>query len=241
MTTRTLTILAGLAATFCAPSDATSPVEPPLQFRRFGGDSLCVTNGVVRTLADGVLTVESASSRAVVREVTAPKVEIRFRYLGPTEQSKPLASGEMRRQIGIKLRAQDTCNVLYAMWHIEPDSRLAVSVKRNPDKHAHAECGAHGYNNIKPWYSVALPPIRPGEQHTLRAALVGGEVTLMVDGKTAWGGTIGPGFLDFDGPVGFRTDNARFEFEFLAAAADPAIESHIPPGTLDRCEKSPGD
>jgi len=49
------------------------------------------------------------------------------------------------------------------MWHIEPDSRFAVSIKRNADQHSHAECGAHGYRNIEPWMKVALPAIQPGE------------------------------------------------------------------------------
>jgi len=241
MPSRIAAIILGLMAFAGRPANAISPVEPTLAFKRYDAAALCVTNGVIRSRADGGLAVDTPSSRAALREATAPKAEIRFRYLGPTEQSKPLASGELRRQIGIKLRAQDTCNVLYAMWHIEPDSRLAVSVKRNPGKHTHAQCGAHGYRNIKPYYDVALPPIRSGETHTLRALLVGGDVTLMVDGRSVWAGTVGKEMVDFDGPVGFRTDNARFEFEFLAAALDPAIESRIPPGTLDHCEPSAGD
>ena len=35
-----------------------------------------------------------------------------------------------------KLRAEDACNLVYVMWRIEPQSRLVVSVKRNPGQHA---------------------------------------------------------------------------------------------------------
>jgi hypothetical protein len=83
------------------------------------------------------MVIETPSSRAVVRILTAESAERRFCYLGPSESSKPLASGELRRQIGFKLRAQDTCNVLYAMWHIEPGARFAVSFKRNVGTHRH--------------------------------------------------------------------------------------------------------
>ena len=37
--------------------------------------------------------------------------------------------GELRRQFGLKLRAQDACNLVYVMWRIEPASKLVVSIK----------------------------------------------------------------------------------------------------------------
>jgi hypothetical protein len=219
------------------PARAVSPARPPIVVQRVDRQSLCVTNGEVSTLPDGRLAVESPSSRAVVRLPTAQTVEIRFRYLGPTRNSKPLASGELRHQIGIKLRAHDTCNLVYAMWHIAPDARLAVSVKRNPDKHTHAECGAAGYVNIKPWRAVELPAVQPNEPHVLRAELNGQEVTLSADGQVVWEGSLGARIADLNGPVGLRTDNARFEFEYFAAVADPGTATNPPV----RCETSPAD
>src|ERR1700731_1340239 len=116
-------------------------------------NDLCVTNGNVSVLSGGWLAIDTPSSRAVVRadaRDTADQVaEIHFRYLGPTQTSKPLASGELRRQIGLKLRAEDTCNLIYAMWDIEPDAAVAVSIKQNPGQHAHQQCGARGYTNFK--------------------------------------------------------------------------------------------
>jgi hypothetical protein len=107
-------------------------------------NDLCVTNGNVSVLSGGWLAIDTPSSRAVVRadaKYTADQVaEIHFRYLGPTQTSKPLASGELRRQIGLKLQAEDTCNLIYAMWHIEPDAMVAVSVKRNAGMHTHEQC-----------------------------------------------------------------------------------------------------
>src|SRR5579859_7144712 len=67
--------------------------------------ALCVTNGAVSSLPTGRLVIDTASSRGFARGSDGQAAEIRFRYLGPSASSKPLASGEMRRQIGIKLHA----------------------------------------------------------------------------------------------------------------------------------------
>jgi hypothetical protein len=48
---------------------------------------------------------------------------------------------EMRRQSGLKLRAQNGCNLVYAMWRSEPESKLGVSVTRNPGLNASSERG----------------------------------------------------------------------------------------------------
>ena len=96
-------------------------VGRPEQLQPVDLRDICVTNGEIRPGHDGRLQIDSPSSRAVLRFRSQPAVEIRFTYLGPSAQSKPLASGELRRQIGIKLRAENTCNLVYAMWHIEPD------------------------------------------------------------------------------------------------------------------------
>ena len=112
-------------------------------------DQLCITNGAVTEGKDGRLSIETPSSRAVVRGVTGQGAEIRFRNLGTTARSKPLASGELRRQIGLTLRAQDTRNLLYVMWRVEPATGIAVAVKQNPGMHTHAQCGARGYVPVR--------------------------------------------------------------------------------------------
>jgi len=213
--------------------------ETPLQ--RIGREQLCVTNGIVSALPDGRLAIDAASSRAVVRVGTDQTAEVRFRYLGPTKASKPLASGELRRQIGLKLRAQDTCNLVYAMWHIEPDSKFAVSIKRNPDKHTHAECHAGGYVTMKARSSVDLPKVQPGESHWLRASLHGDDLTLIADGRVVWEGTLGSQMATLEGPVGFRTDNARFEFEFYAGNPGAGTASRTLDERFNQCSTGSED
>jgi hypothetical protein len=230
-----------IASLYWSSAQSMPPVTSAATLQRIERDKLCVTNGVVSELPNGRLAIDTPSSRAVVLVPTAQTAEIRFRYLGPSASSKPLASGELRRQIGLKLRAQDTCNLLYSMWHIEPDSRIAVSIKRNPGEHTHEECGAGGYVNIKPRKSVALPKVLPGQSHTLRAELRGTDLTLFADGRMVWEGTLTNSISEFDGPVGFRTDNARFEFEYYAGSVDTATQLNTQHKRVNPCLKSPGD
>lgn len=229
---------------FASSAFAQKGALPALQ--RIDRDRLCVTNGVVSASAGGRLAIETPSSRAIVQagfgNAADQIAEIHFRYLGPSSDNRPLASGELRRQIGLKLKAEDSCNLIYAMWHIEPDARMAVSIKQNPGQHAHEQCGAHGYINFKSQDSAALPPIRPGETHMLRAELRGNELTVTADGKVAWQGSVGSATELPIGPPGFRTDNARFAFEYFAAVPTQSRPParHAPPGQR-QCVISDGD
>jgi hypothetical protein len=228
-----------LAAVFLA-STVLAQQGPPLM--RIDRDRLCVTNGAVSALANGRLAIDTPSSRAVVQTspTNAPDqiAELRFQYLGPSQGSKPLASGELRRQIGLKLQAADSCNLIYAMWRIEPDARVAVSIKLNPALHTHEQCGARGYLNFQS-QNVASS-VHPGEVHTLRAALHGKDLTVTADGKIAWQGSLGRELVLPFGPPGFRTDNGRFAFEYFAAAAPRAAGQQALPGR-GQCVLSEGD
>ena len=218
-------ILAGVLFLLISHAFADS-LNPGASPSRIGRDQICVTNGAVSSLPDGRLTIETASSRGVVPGSDGMTAEIRFRYLGPSVGVKPLASGEIRRQVGVKLRAQDACNLLYAMWHISPDSKIEVSIKKNPAQHTSAECHAGGYSILKPNRVATMPPIHPGEAHTLRVTLNGADLIVIADGQEAWVGGTGSRLDDIAGPAGFRSDNARFEAEFFAVIAEPGGPSH---------------
>jgi hypothetical protein len=210
-----------------------SPTGP---LRPVPRELLCITTGVITTNEEGALLVDSAEMRAVVATGAARTVEARLRYLGPTKEVKRLASGELRRQFGFKLRAANTCNVVYVMWHIEPDSRVAASVKSNPGMTTHAQCDAHGYRNLKPAHQSSVPVLRPHEWHRLRASLAGETLTVSLDGSTVWQGSIGADGLSFDGPVGMRSDNGRFEVELLQSAPEGGVFHSANP-----CQADPGE
>jgi len=214
--------------------------------QRIDRDRLCVTNGAVTASPGGRLAIGTPSSRGFVqagteRNAADQVAEIRFQYLGPSQDLKPLASGELRRQIGLKLRAQDTCNLIYAMWRIEPEGTVAVSIKRNAALHTHEQCGARGYINFKPQERTPLP-IRPGEAHALKAELHGHDLTVTADGTVAWQGSLGSAAALPVGPVGFRTDNGRFVLEYFADTSGGqrrAPQGGTPGQT--RCVMSEGD
>jgi hypothetical protein len=186
---------------------------------------LCVTEGTIEELPGNRLAIDVPKMRAYVNAYTLPEAEARFTYLGPTTKDSPLASGEMRRQFGLKLRAQDACNLVYAMWRIEPESKMVVSVKSNPEEHSSAECGNRGYQNIKPRHATPTPALNPGETHTLRAEMNGAEMRVFADDSLVWEGSVGTDTLRFDGPVGMRSDNVRLQIEL---EAEPANRQQLP-------------
>src|SRR3984885_13086590 len=191
---------------------------------------ICVTEGAVDELPGERLSVNVSKMRAYLNESTPQAIEAHFTYLGPTENQTPLGSGEIRRQFGLKLRAQDACNLVYAMWRITPESKLVVSVKSNPGQHSSAECGNRGYLNIKPRRGAPIPALRSGETHDLRAEMNGADLTVYADDLPVWEGSVGPDALAFDGPVGIRSDNARLQIQLRAGAAQPGRAPGCRPG-----------
>lgn len=181
-------------------------------------DQLDVTEGAVEAGARGRLSVSTPKMRAVARVPTAQSVELRFTYLGPTAMGEALASGEMRRQIGLKLRAADPCNLVYVMWRIEPKAALVVSVKTNAGQHTLEDCGNGGYENLRAIDPRPVPHIEAGSAHTLRAELGPDRLTVWADGQAVWEGSLPSEAYQRDGPIGIRSDNAHFEFELTAAS-----------------------
>jgi hypothetical protein len=184
-------------------------------------DGLCVTEGALEELPGQRLAVSVPKMRAYVNVMTPQDVEARFTYLGSTGNEARLGSGELRRQFGLKLHAQDACNLVYAMWRIEPQSKLVVSVKSNPGQHSSAECGNRGYRNVNPRHSVPVPVLRSGDTHGLRAEMNGEELKVFVDNALVWEGPVGRDAAALNGPVGMRSDNARLQIE---------LRAELPPG-----------
>ena len=189
-----------------------------------GGPALCVTEGQVRPVEGGRLEVADPAMRAVAMDTGGDAGELEFTYEGPSQGDAPLANGELRRQIGLKLRAADTCNVVYVMWRLTAPSDLVVSVKRNPGMTQHAQCHDGGYERIKAARSEPVPEVREGETHRLRAVMSGDTLRVFADERLAWEGTLGENALGFDGPVGIRTDNGRFVFRIVGDRGSHSAE-----------------
>ena len=210
-----------------------------------GRDNLCVTEGVVDKAADGRLAINVPKMRAYVNTWTSPAVEAHFVYLGPTAQESRLGSGQTRRQFGLKLRAQDPCNLVYAMWRIEPESKLVVSVKRNPNEHTSAECRNGGYQNIKPRHFSPVPLLRLRREATL-SVRKWPEKSCVYLPTTARSGkeSVGADAASLEGPVGIRSDNARLELdlkvgEYVGVHPNYAITCRSGPRRRNEVRRTP--
>ncbi len=175
--------------------------------------TFCTTAGEVTPVGLEALKVDTAGMRGVVAGDASRSIELAFVFRGKSKGAAPLANGEMRQQIGVKLRAKDTCNIVYVMWHVAPVPRVAVSVKSNPGLATHVQCGDRGYINLKSTVEVAVPQIRLDEPHSLRADLDGDTLRVHADGIDVWTGKLPAQAFAFDGPVGIRSDNGEFDFQ----------------------------
>ncbi|MDP9035001.1 MAG: hypothetical protein M3O50_09345, partial [Myxococcota bacterium] len=228
--------LASLALLFLSACTRSMPVTertpPPLALRSRELPALsavpltrlCVTAGAIEPLGPRTATVHAAGMRAVIASDLGSAAELAFTYRGPSADVAPLGNGELRRQIGLKLRARDTCNVVYVMWHIEPTPGVFVSVKRNATASKNEECGPRGYMNLKPSAERQPPPIVTGGSHVLRADVEGATLRVRADGVVVWEGALPAEAFAFDGPAGVRSDNGTFDFELrVPDVADSAV------------------
>ena len=190
--------------------------------------NLCVTEGSITELSSKRLSVSVPKMRAYAIVPTSQDVAARFTYLGPTGGEARLGSGELRRQFGLKLHAEDACNLIYAMWRIEPQSKLVVSIKSNPGQHTSAECGNRGYANIKPVHSSPVPVLSEGQSHALHAVMHGDQLHVWADTRLVWEGNLGSAAASLQGPVGIRSDNARLELQLLVADSPNARRGNNP-------------
>jgi hypothetical protein len=231
-----VSLLGALVAGACAVAGA-RPASGAPALARVRVQDLIVTSGQVEPVSDARGThpeappasadhfvIRAPTFRAWVGREPRSAVELEFAYLGPTQSDAPLGSGELRRQIGLELRAQDSCNVLYVMWRIAPAPQLMVSLKNNPGQHQHRECRDRGYTNLAPQRSASLPLLRPGERHVLSAVLLPAaqgsalQLDVKVDGVSLWQGVVPPAVAALRGPVGLRSDNGQFDVRLRAGS-----------------------
>jgi len=193
--------------------------RPTVEVVPIARDALCVTHGTIQGTR-----ISDPTVRAIAPLTSGTAGRLAFDALGRTTTERDLASGQARHQVGLKLRAQDSCNVLYVMWRSDKP-RLEVSLKLNAGSRTHAQCGAAGYTKLR---GTTRPIPALTGAHELRGEVVGNELTAWVDGQVAWRGTLPAEALALTGPSGFRTDNIEVE---LAAFSAPLVAgAHAPCG-----------
>lgn len=191
--------------------------------------SICVTTGEMSAEPDGRYLVESGASRAVVRDGDDDYVGIVFEYLGPSEDASAREAGNAHRQLGLKLQAQDSCNVVYVMWPVDGARELVVVSKVNRGQSAHAQCGVKGYEALTPLMSRPVEPIVVGQARRLEARIDKRILTVHVDGKLVWRGDAGRRTANLFGYPGVRTDNVRVRFSWLVEPDDEPAARQKPP------------
>jgi hypothetical protein len=202
-----------------APTIDVAPIAP---------STLCMTRGTLDRRS-----ITEPTVRGYAPGAGGDAAQLTFTYRGDSETTRELASGEARRQIGLKLRAQDGCNLVYVMWRLDPKPKLDVSVKYNPGKRNHAECGADGYTKVRPRAKRFVPAFGYGKTHTLRAEIVGDDLFAWIDGQLRFQGHLPRTARTLSGPAGLRSDNVKFDLVELAA---PHRE-----GTPPACKREQGD
>ena len=177
------------------------------------------------------LAIEGPQSRATVKTSWQCNGKLRFRYRGHSSSDKPLGSGIVRRQIGMKLFSGDPCNLLYVMWEVEPIERVSVFMKHNSGMSTSDECKNNGYTRLESDSPpVNFPPknsAKDQKTHRLAASLIpfdnqdgtkGNDFELVVcaDYEEVFRKRLIDLPSEISGPSGIRTDNGSFIFRFFA-------------------------
>lgn len=211
-------------------------VAPPPALVPVPFEDLCITSGGGTHLTAHRYGVDQPTTRAVLALPGADEAELAFTLHGGTLVRAALGSGEVREAVGLKLRAEDTCNVVYVMWRVSPSPGIYVSLKRNAGMTTHEQCHDGGYVNVRPapkaTETLVVPaPLAYGSSHVLRAAIDGDRLRAWADGELAWAGDLPAEAHAVHGPVGFRSDDVRVDVELrVPAAAAHAKRSVCPAG-----------
>jgi hypothetical protein len=187
--------------------------------------SICVTKGAIGPGG----TIDVPTFRGVALGTSGDAARIDFVYKGRSRGDRALASGQVRRQIGLKLRAADGCNLVYVMWRLDPRPQVEVSVKVNPGARTHAECGARGYTKLRP---TSAPNPVVDQRYSMSAQIAGDELSAWIDDSLVWQGTLPYGARDMRGPSGLRSDNVAYSIVAFGAPTG-AVPGETPKCVVD--------
>ena len=207
-------------------------VTPTIDLAPIAANTLCVTKGELTDKSVAVPTM-----RGFALGTGGDAAQLTFTYRGESQDSRALASGAIRRQLGLKLRAQDSCNVVYVMWRLDPRPAIDVSIKVNPGMSTHEQCGANGYTKVRSRVKHYVPAYEYNTTHTLRAEIVGDELFAWIDGRLAFQGRLPDAARSLTGPAGLRSDNIAFDLVELAA---PKQAAPVGGSKLPTCKRDGG-
>lgn len=170
----------------------------------------------IETDANSRSEVLTSLSRAVVTGNADQKVKVNFTTVGFVDD--PVNNPNNHKQMALKLKAANSCNVLYVIWDAD-GGPIVVANKRNDG--IVDTCGPKGYSVIVPSASSPVPALVVGSSHTLQADYVDPVLNVYADGNLVWNGTIGKNLVPYSGPVGLRTDGMQFKFDVYTKLFTP--------------------
>ncbi len=184
-------------------------------------EALRVTEGALQRRDAYAATVTTPTLRAETNAVNPAVATLDFTYLGSIATSARTGPGDGTRQIGLELRAANSCNAVSVMWRLDPAHEIEVVLYSNPGVTRSSDCTEAGRRHVlapsKP--PAPLPPLYPGERHVLRARIVADELYVQVDGVLAWAGTLPDAARQLNGVTAVRVDNVQAHFRVSAAAS----------------------
>jgi hypothetical protein len=239
--------LATIAAPACvaAPGDSEGVDADSSELGRASENSqpelLCLTQGLATfgpeappsydETAELDFEGSSIQTRGLLSHVYAAaagyqRVRMRFAYAAYV-----VGSNTWRRQVALKLKAANSCNVAYVTWVFEKagvaSNTLEIKRKSNPGHWLDSQCSdaagePTGYTTID---SVTLPgaPPAPGSTITFEAELRGDALRVWVNGTTRFNQTV-LALGASGGWAGFRTDNVDGVVELAGSTQDPNIQ-----------------
>lgn len=194
----------------------TSSASDPPPMRVVPIQNICLGNGEIRSGNTLRFSIDSPQPRLSILNSRNTKARLVFLYLGDTAVLRSLNSGELRRQIGLRLNYLNTCNVVNVIWQFGEKSNVVVSKKINEHLSENSQCLDRGYLSIKPDFRRQLRTPEMGSIHSIEFDTQGTRLTVVVDNQVAWIGNV-PELDKDNGVIGLRGDNVKFDFdlEFL--------------------------
>jgi hypothetical protein len=207
------------------PSGADRPTAAP---RSVAVDQVCFSLGRVERRGGAGWYHAGPKLRATVPSSVGREARLEFKFLGSTPEPVALASGVVREQIGLKLFARDSCNVVYVMWRFGARPSIVASAKANPGTQ-HSECRNRGYRTLRPIWAAPVEVPVVGSVHALWARIDAGVIEVRIDDRPVLRAAYEPGSIPPIGEAGLRSDNVRFELlEFDAIERENAGPSQSP-------------
>lgn len=162
--------------------------------------------------------------RCCSKKGESERVFLEVKYNGKTRKKKPLKSGIIERQVCLKLKSPNTCNVLYICWNGVDigEEFINIQTKRNASIlkrkcRGLGKCDGEGYDQPIATIQLQNKTLLDQKFHTLSAQIVKSEKRLIVcvDNAIVYRGLFDLP-IELNGTSGIRSQNGKFLCRFYS-------------------------